>query len=93
MLTYSCICLAYISKSAAHTLAHHQQGTICHCCTYTNAQKQQQNTPEQAKCIGVYTEYLNLQTSVGTANPVAMTVSQTLADYTVATFSASVQQD
>ena len=34
-----------------------------------------------------------LQTSVGAANPTVVTVSQTLADYTVATFSASVQQD
>lgn len=34
-----------------------------------------------------------LQTSAGAAYPTVVTVSQTLADYTVATFSASVQQD
>lgn len=34
-----------------------------------------------------------LQTSAGAAYPTVVTVSQTWADYTVATFSASVQQD
>ncbi|KAL0025835.1 hypothetical protein WJX79_004783 [Trebouxia sp. C0005] len=38
-------------------------------------------------------DYLSADTSAGAVNPLVVTVSQTLAGYTVATFSASVRQD